>query len=369
MKNITKERIVDILLYAGVGPDNYEMVKPAIIRANRIAVKALSTAAAILIAVMLIGAFRMQGIRSNQIVYLVGLIITGAMAICSIKLDRASLVRPMVYLCYSVFYLYGIMIGTITDPGEKTVTFMVMLVLMPMVFVDRPLHVFFVSSAYIALFIGLCLHTKTGNALENDIIDAIVFGMLGMTTGVLSDYIKIHGYVDQIRLKEICLKLRDKSRVDALTDMQNRNAYEADFCKVAKRCEESLGCIYIDVNGLKDLNDTLGHEEGDKMLKVVADCVKKYFGEEFSYRVGGDEFVSFVIDPKSYGIKDMVDDFLAEIHNWDYYASVGWKIHKLDTLSMKDLIAGAESEMYKKKVDFYKQVGFDRRSSHNHTND
>lgn len=366
---ITRERIKNALLYGGVGRDNYERVKPTIIKENRTMLKITSTAATILIFIMLVHSHLVEEPGVGRIVHVLALLISSVLCVLSITVAnrRDWTIQPMVYLSYSIFYIYGILIGAIVDPHDKT-HFMVMLVFLPVVFVDRPLHVAVVSGCYLAIFVVACILTKTGALLIGDIRNALAFGALGIGTGVIGDYREIKRYFNQMRLKELNQKLsgaysqmKEKSRMDALTKMQNRNAYESDFYKMAKSCQKSIGCVYIDVNGLKNLNDNQGHEAGDEMLKRVASSIRRHFGEEYSYRIGGDEFVAFVIDPQFYEIKDKTESFLAEIAAHNYYASVGWKIHDLEVLSMKDLIAGAESEMYKKKVDFYKQVGFDRR--------
>ena len=367
----TKERIKNALLYGGVGRDNYERVKPTIIKVNRIMLRITSIAATILIFIMLVCSYLVEEPGNGRIVHALALIVASSLCLLSssVAIRNDWIVQPMVYLSYSVFYLYGILIGTIVDPHDKTVLFMVMLVFLPVVFVDRPLHIAVVSGCYLAIFIAACFLTKTGILLIGDVRNALTFGGLGIITGVIGDYHKIKGYFDQKRLKELNQKLagaysqmKEESRTDALTKMQNRNAYESDFYKMAKRCKESIGCVYIDVNGLKSTNDSLGHEAGDEMLKTVADSICQYFGDEFSYRIGGDEFVAFAVDPQFFEIKNRTDAFLAEIAEKGYYASVGWKIHDLDVLSMKELINSAETEMYKKKTDFYKQIGFDRRS-------
>ena len=363
-KMTRKERVKNILLYGGVGPDNYEMVKPSMTKVNRTMIKTTSAVATVLIFIMFMSAVILEESGNiGRIVHTTAFIVSCVLCVLSNALiDRYSwLVKPMLYTAYSVFYIYGILVGIMVEPDEKTVLFMVMIAFLPIVFVDRPLHVAIVTGSYIVIFIGLCFYTKTGIRLIGDVRNALAFGFLGIAAGVIGDYFKINGYVLQYRLKDKNKRLRDDSRIDKLTKMQNRNAYESDFYKIAKRCEESIGCIYFDVNGLKNLNDNKGHEEGDKMLQYVASQIRRHFDEEICYRIGGDEFVAFIIDPEFYEIKNRTDDFLAEIVKRGYYASVGWKIHDIDVLNMKDLISAAESEMYRKKVDFYKQVGYDRR--------
>lgn len=400
------EVIKNILLYAGVNREDYEAVKPEITRINRIMVIAISGFASVLILAMYISSLFVEGIAINQKVYQIGLIVTFVFFIAATVLTKKYpvFVGTMMTISYSIFYIYGIMIGTISDPKDKTVTFIVMLVFLTVLFVDRPIHMMSITIFYVIVFIVLCYQTKTGEILDNDVLDAIVFGILGISSGTIISHIKVNAFVQtekakiaskeiietnadlakanaalaivnaelaesnrmlgetNAKLEEANKKLKSVSRYDALTQIQNRNAYEMDFHTVIKRCcKEALGCIFIDVNGLKRANDTLGHEKGDEMLITVAQKVKEYFGEELTYRLGGDEFVAFIPDPEFFQIKTTTDKMIEEIEAAGYHVAVGWKIHQLEHLSMESLIREAEGFMYRKKAEFYKNAEFDRR--------
>ena len=75
-----------------------------------------------------------------------------------------------------------------------------------------------------------------------------------------------------------------------LTGLNNRNCYEWMIQTYPNMCKSSLSCIYIDVNGLHELNNTQGHKAGDDMLSYIAQVTQKYFGMQNAYRIGGDEF-------------------------------------------------------------------------------
>ena len=70
-------------------------------------------------------------------------------------------------------------------------------------------------------------------------------------------------------------------------------------------------CIYVDVNGLHELNNTQGHAAGDKMLQTVASLMRTQFGDRHVYRIGGDEFVVLAQDMEyvqvTTGLKTLVE--------------------------------------------------------------
>ena len=60
------------------------------------------------------------------------------------------------------------------------------------------------------------------------------------------------------------------SEIDMLTGVRNRNSYEQNLSIYPSLCKKNLSCIFADLNGLHELNNTKGHEAGDKMLQFVA---------------------------------------------------------------------------------------------------
>lgn len=85
-------------------------------------------------------------------------------------------------------------------------------------------------------------------------------------------------------------KLSYLSYHDNLTTFYNRNRYIKDTQKLFNM-DTSLGIIYLDVNGLKDVNDQFGHEVGDALLVECARRMKMVFKKADFYRIGGDEFI------------------------------------------------------------------------------
>ena len=59
--------------------------------------------------------------------------------------------------------------------------------------------------------------------------------------------------------------------------------------------DKNTGVMFMDMNGLKEINDGNGHNAGDEALKCLAGIIAEVFGRESVYRVGGDEFVAFAL--------------------------------------------------------------------------
>ena len=83
------------------------------------------------------------------------------------------------------------------------------------------------------------------------------------------------------------------SITDQGTGLMNRVAYEKCLRKSDQRVIAPAACIYIDANGLHEINNERGHEAGDQLLRAVAERLREQFPRDDLYRVGGDEFVVF----------------------------------------------------------------------------
>lgn len=86
-------------------------------------------------------------------------------------------------------------------------------------------------------------------------------------------------------------KLLELSFTDKLTGLGNRNSYIQTLEQLEKTPPVNLGVLFVDLNGLKIVNDQLGHNAGDEYIRNLASVFRKHFREEDIYRIGGDEFV------------------------------------------------------------------------------
>lgn len=150
---------------------------------------------------------------------------------------------------------------------------------------------------------------------------------------------------------DTAIKERDH---DALTKLKNRYYYDRQLEVYSEMEYNSITCIYIDVNGLHEVNNTHGHEAGDDMLRRIALYIAKIWGDENSYRIGGDEFVIFAFDQEMEDIHKDVDGFNKALQTYGYSASLGYAREEDRVDDIQGLIRDAETEMYRAKKNHYK---------------
>lgn len=347
-------RIKNYMLYGDTDRESYQGIKERLESYNRITALIFASVATVLIGGMLLLSFSQEGFSSSRNVYIFGIIFSVILIVVALISKKVpALTYVSVYLAISVFLVYGIAIATLTRPEEQTVTFMVLLIFVPLIFVDRPIRMAGSLIFYIIAFIIMAYRTKTGSVLSVDITDAVIFGLLSLVSTTVVYRVKIRGYVLEN-------KLHIMSETDQLTGLNNRNCYEWRLSTYSAMYRQSICCIYIDVNGLHELNNTKGHKAGDDMLQYIADVVKKQFGVRDTYRIGGDEYVAFVLDDTETAITGRIDEMKAQIKEQGYHAAIGCEHYAARDVDINKLIVQAESKMYKDKSDYYKE--HDRRS-------
>lgn len=115
-------------------------------------------------------------------------------------------------------------------------------------------------------------------------------------------------------------RLKTEATTDALTHLLNRNGLEqaaGTAWALCKRDKKKVGVILADIDYFKSYNDTLGHPEGDNILRQVADSVKSCFRRETDIisRIGGDEFLIFLSEVNDDRILEMAQSLSSSIIN------------------------------------------------------
>ncbi|MCR5747365.1 MAG: sensor domain-containing diguanylate cyclase [Lachnospiraceae bacterium] len=164
-------------------------------------------------------------------------------------------------------------------------------------------------------------------------------------------------------------KLIYKSRTDELTGLLNRRAYEEDIYEQNNLPEnDHFVFISLDVNGLKVVNDTLGHAAGDELLSGASECMVKSLGPHGNlYRTGGDEFIAILFCDEA-KLKEILADFDETMACWKGKLIDGLTIsygyiskEEEPQKSVRELGIIADKRMYEAKSAYYRKTGVDRR--------
>jgi diguanylate cyclase (GGDEF)-like protein/PAS domain S-box-containing protein len=168
-------------------------------------------------------------------------------------------------------------------------------------------------------------------------------------------------YVENITERKLLEeKIRASSITDELTGLHNRRGFFAlaeQQVRLALRTRERLALFFIDLDRMKWINDTLGHQEGDAALVAVARILKDTFRDsDIIGRMGGDEFAILAVGAEETStiavrLERNVDKFnKSDGRNWSISLSVGLACCKPEEYcSFEGLLAQADSAMYDEK--------------------
>lgn len=150
-------------------------------------------------------------------------------------------------------------------------------------------------------------------------------------------------------------QLKDMSFKDMLTGLQNRNKFINDLDLIQNVDNHHVGIAYVDLNGLKAINDSQGHEKGNEALQLISKNLVSLFRHNNLYRVGGDEFVILCADIP----RDVFERKINELnHSADWNDSVSVSVGHLwfeDVLDIHALVREADAIMYRHKKQHYDQ--------------
>ena len=166
-------------------------------------------------------------------------------------------------------------------------------------------------------------------------------------------------------LREYISYIHTQAYTDAMTGVGNKAAYMDCVKLMDRKIHERLAdfaLIVFDVNGLKRINDTYGHEVGDVLIADAADVIKTAFGSDSMYRIGGDEFVIIKEKVTKEDVSRLFDRFgevLKEFnknprqYTEELTISFGSTFFDGDE-DYKTVFQRADGEMYKHKQQYYK---------------
>lgn len=144
--------------------------------------------------------------------------------------------------------------------------------------------------------------------------------------------------------------------IDSLTGFKNRKAYFEDISAIEhdpKRNQKPVGIVFADINGLKTINDSEGHEAGDHLIAEVSGKIRDAFGDSEIYRLGGDEFVIFCFADT----KERFEEKLAVLEkswNRDRSAALG-SVWLEQAVHLEESVTLADQNMYRNKSKAYQK--------------
>jgi len=196
-------------------------------------------------------------------------------------------------------------------------------------------------------------------------LNGSLIGILMVITLVVSLAValmlRLHLEAELIK-QEASVQLYRQANYDNLTGLANRHYFDGNFRRciaAAKRRQAKLALVYLDLNDFKQINDTLGHQVGDRVLMIASEVIQDVIrADDLASRFGGDEFVIMLESIQAKADVDCVIDRLRERFTQvtqidgnpvQLKTSAGYALYPDDGGSFDQLVRIADKRMYEDK--------------------
>lgn len=191
--------------------------------------------------------------------------------------------------------------------------------------------------------------TQSGKSLGfTEVINpsALAFKSAGLLLSTLTLFLAI-----MLRNRDIFRSLESIGTTDQLTGVGNRRG----FAEYRQTLPDgiSLAFIFGDLNGLKQINDTQGHEVGDQLIRQAAQIMKNLTGDIAVFRMGGDEFIIVAKDADEAQAQRLVNDLRARYRSSGISMALGYIVCQTPIANIDDVLSQVDKKMYADKERIY----------------
>lgn len=245
----------------------------------------------------------------------------------------------------SFLYLLNFISYSIYTIKNKKLNFISNIALFISYFIFNRMDVFFIYTTFLVV---VELYSYLNNPKYDNNIRAVLYIFLIISLLIDKLYIGNTFFTLFYFIYLIC----DFYIKDELTDTLNRKPLRRDLNKNKRQIN---AIISIDLNNLKKINDTLGHDEGDKAIVTLVELIKTTILKDMRlYRVGGDEFLIVCYNTHKLEVEEFIKELKEKMNKTKYSCAIG-VAYKEKNLSLNDLTKIADEAMYEDK-EHYKKV-------------
>ena len=229
---------------------------------------------------------------------------------------------------------------------------------------QNPARIFFivVMAIFLSEALVMCILAVLPpfSTIAEALIDAIMLTVLLLPFLYHLIFVPLRSHINELRTME--RKLNESVITDDLTGLLNRRGFftiSQKQCEIARRNNLNLSFLYIDLDGMKAINDEHGHKAGDEALVDVANILKDSFrSSDIISRIGGDEFTVAVIETPETNFEALTKRLNENLNNHNARSEASYKLSLSQGLaqynhenpcSVDELISIADRVMYEKK--------------------
>ena len=348
-------KLRNYFFYCGIEKNEYNAIKKDAYVSNFFIWKILNIFIAVVFIFLFINSLVNQMFRINMIFYLVGMIYSLTTSVVFFLLKKESvLAQLLIYLTISLLFVFGCLI-TQNNPNVPATLFIVLLLVTPMFMIDKPYFMTIELCVASTVFTIWMYYVKPYDVWVYDLINIVIYTIIGIFIHVLSS---------SIRIKEFVLKreINIQKDTDDLTGLKNKGALTREINEYLDNYSKNKGImLLLDIDYFKKINDTYGHDFGDEVIRQLGKYLGKLFTNgEIVGRFGGDEFLIFIKDADSKELAENIAKVIVsdtkdniKLPNKDQFfsVSIGIAIYHGVEKNYSEIFKKADVALYKTKND------------------
>lgn len=345
--------IKNYFLYCGLERDEYEAVKKDAYISNFVVWRVLHIFMAAVFLFLYATSFLNHLLKSNQIFYLCAFLYSAITSSFFFFLKKDSIIPQfLIYLSISLLFIFACFISQ-NNSAVPATTFIAFLLITPMFMIDKPFWMTIELCAVSTIFIIWMNEIKSYDIWMTDLINVTIFTIVGIFLNIIANSLRIKEFV-------LTREINIQKDIDELTGLKNKSALTKEINEFLVDSLTDKGIMFmLDIDRFKAINDTYGHDIGDRVIAQLGIFLGKVFSNnEVTGRFGGDEFIVFI---KNTDNMDAVKNFAEEIisgasqnvvlpdNKNKVSVSIGVAIYSGHETNYSDLFKKADIALYKAK--------------------
>ncbi len=303
--------IRNYFFYCGIEKDEYDALKKDAYVSNYRVWRILHFVMSFGFAVMFVSSLLTDLTRINRWLYLSLFFYSIAANCLFYVLKKDSIFAQfLIYVSICVLFLFGCAI-TRNHPDMPAVSFVVFLLITPMFMIDKPYYMTLVLFIASGVFLAWMRGVKPPEVWRTDCGNVIAFMFVGIFLHIIANAIRIREFV-------LTRTINIQKDTDELTGLKNKSALTREINAYLADGSNNRGTMFLlDIDRFKDINDTYGHAEGDRALRIISDALRnatqRYNFPLFLGRYGGDEFIIIMHPGSEKDIENLPAEIRAQI--------------------------------------------------------
>ena len=359
---MSKVRFMNVLktvqnyyFYCGIEKDEYNAVKKDAYVSNFEVWKILHFLMAAVFCVLYLASLKYSMMETNRSFYLIGFLYSVCAIVCFFLLKKDSIFAQfLIYISMSFLFLFASFIN-LNKPEHNATTFIVLLVLTPMFMIDKPYFMTIELSVASAVFLIWMHDVKPINVWRIDLVNAVVFTVIGCFLNVIANSLRIREFV-------LTRRIRIQRDTDEITGLKNKGSLTREINEFLENSSTEKGLLFVlDIDRFKFINDIYGHDVGDDVIIQLGGFLGgKFSNHEIVGRFGGDEFIVFIKNTNDlYSACKTAEDLVEGVsqsvllpdNEKGVSISIGIAAYNGQEKNYSELFKKADIAMYKAKAD------------------